>query len=100
MYRDTDCVVSDWDVARVERMQAELQASLAHRVAAFGQWHWDCDARLTELMARLRPPQALDAQIAPAGLAITLRPYQQQGLAWLQHLRQAGLAGILLTTWA
>ncbi len=95
LYRDSSCVVSDWDVARLERMQAELQTSLSHRVAAYGQWHWDCDARLSELMARLRPPQVLNTQGTPTGLTITLRPYQQQGLAWLQHLRQAGLAGIL-----
>ncbi|MBI3179520.1 MAG: DEAD/DEAH box helicase, partial [Deltaproteobacteria bacterium] len=32
---------------------------------------------------------------SPAGLTITLRPYQSQGLAWLQCLRQLGFAGIL-----
>ena len=32
---------------------------------------------------------------APAGLAITLRPYQLQGLAWLQYLRTHHLGGIL-----
>ena len=31
----------------------------------------------------------------PAGLGITLRPYQCDGLAWLQHLRRHRLAGIL-----
>ena len=32
---------------------------------------------------------------APAGLAAALRPYQQDGLAWLQYLRQQELGGIL-----
>ena len=31
----------------------------------------------------------------PAGLRAQLRPYQQQGLNWLQFLRRAGLGGIL-----
>jgi SNF2 family DNA or RNA helicase len=33
--------------------------------------------------------------VAPAGLGLTLRPYQLQGLAWLQYLREHHLAGIL-----
>jgi SNF2 family DNA or RNA helicase len=32
---------------------------------------------------------------APAGLGVTLRPYQLHGVAWLQYLRQHHLAGIL-----
>ena len=32
---------------------------------------------------------------APAGLAATLRPYQRDGLAWLQYLRQQNLGGVL-----
>ena len=48
--------------------------------------------------------QWLDAQASgaapppvapPAGLGITLRPYQRDGLAWLQHLRRHRLAGML-----
>ncbi|MEN3068688.1 DEAD/DEAH box helicase [Uliginosibacterium sediminicola] len=32
---------------------------------------------------------------APKGLGVALRPYQLEGLAWLQTLRASGLAGIL-----
>jgi len=32
---------------------------------------------------------------APASFGLTLRPYQQEGLAWLQYLRANELAGIL-----
>ncbi|MDQ7974138.1 MAG: DEAD/DEAH box helicase [Rhodocyclaceae bacterium] len=39
--------------------------------------------------------QPLPAIAAPAGLQATLRPYQQHGLAWLQHLRAHGLGGVL-----
>ncbi|MGH6627013.1 MAG: DEAD/DEAH box helicase, partial [Burkholderiaceae bacterium] len=38
---------------------------------------------------------ALPAVDAPPGLQATLRPYQQQGLDWLQFLRSHGLGGIL-----
>ena len=31
----------------------------------------------------------------PPGLGITLRPYQRDGLAWLQQLRRHNMAGIL-----
>ena len=31
----------------------------------------------------------------PAGFQATLRAYQEQGLAWLQFLRRAGLGGVL-----
>ncbi|HJL45362.1 MAG TPA: DEAD/DEAH box helicase, partial [Polyangiaceae bacterium LLY-WYZ-15_(1-7)] len=31
----------------------------------------------------------------PAGLKATLRPYQREGLAWLQHLRAEGVGGVL-----
>jgi SNF2 family DNA or RNA helicase len=32
---------------------------------------------------------------APAGLGVSLRPYQLEGLAWLQYLRAQQLGGIL-----
>ncbi len=33
--------------------------------------------------------------VPPAGLRAELRPYQMQGLAWLQHLRELGVGGVL-----
>jgi superfamily II DNA or RNA helicase len=33
--------------------------------------------------------------VPPAGLKATLRPYQQEGLAWLQHLRAHDAGGVL-----
>jgi SNF2 family DNA or RNA helicase len=38
---------------------------------------------------------ALGAAQLPAGLSATLRPYQLQGVAWLQFLQRAGLGGVL-----
>ncbi|MEJ2619544.1 MAG: DEAD/DEAH box helicase [Candidatus Thiodiazotropha sp.] len=56
--------------------------------------HWSDDEgrQLAERFKRLEqiPPCA-----APSSLQATLRPYQQEGLAWLQFLREFRLAGIL-----
>jgi len=47
------------------------------------------------LVQRLLDAPALAAVQPPAGLNATLRPYQQEGLAWLQYLRQQNLGGVL-----
>lgn len=56
-------------------------------------WSWSGPEELRELAQRLsQPPQ-------PARLSADfhgqLRPYQTQGLAWLQHLSRQGFSGIL-----
>jgi SNF2 family DNA or RNA helicase len=43
----------------------------------------------------MRGQAALTPVPVPEGLQATLRPYQQQGLNWLQFLREHRLAGIL-----
>nr|WP_314618266.1 DEAD/DEAH box helicase [uncultured Pseudomonas sp.] len=56
--------------------------------------HWEGGAHVRDLGRRLR--DARDVQVEPpSGLAATLRPYQQQGLNWLQALREMGTGGIL-----
>lgn len=39
----------------------------------------------------IRPPEVTE----PEGLAATLRPYQLRGLAWLSHLAELGVGGVL-----
>ncbi len=75
--------LSDWDAARLAGFESR----------AGWQFHGDADLRLlAERLLRAGPPPPV---AAPQGLGITLRPYQLAGLAWLQHLRAQGLAGIL-----
>lgn len=50
---------------------------------------------LEEWHARIRNAQGIKSVGPPQGLAIELRPYQLEGLAWLAHLRANDLAGIL-----
>lgn len=47
------------------------------------------------LVQRLIQTPAPAEVTPPAGLAASLRPYQLQGLAWLQYLRQHDLGGVL-----
>ncbi|VVP67652.1 hypothetical protein PS910_00235 [Pseudomonas fluorescens] len=55
---------------------------------------WEGGARVRDLGRRLRDAREWQVE-PPAGLNATLRPYQQQGLNWLQALRELGIGGIL-----
>lgn len=56
--------------------------------------HWEGGAHVRDLGRRLRDARDLQVE-APSGLKASLRPYQQQGLNWLQALREMGTGGIL-----
>ncbi|MGV8805994.1 MAG: DEAD/DEAH box helicase [Polaromonas sp.] len=56
---------------------------------------WDGAQALREVVRQLAGQTQLPEVAAPAGLQACLRPYQQQGLNWLQFLRRNGLNGIL-----
>ncbi|MDX2004147.1 MAG: DEAD/DEAH box helicase [Meiothermus sp.] len=66
---------------------AELEAAL--------QLRWHGGERLLDLGRRLREFGGVRPVEPPAGLRAELRPYQLQGLAWLQFLREYGLSGVL-----
>ncbi|MDD3352461.1 DEAD/DEAH box helicase [Zoogloea sp.] len=51
--------------------------------------------KLEEWVKRIRGVERVKAVSAPKGFAMDLRPYQLEGLAWLQHLRKHELGGIL-----
>lgn len=56
--------------------------------------HWEGGEHVRDLGRRLR--DARDLQVAPpVALRASLRAYQQQGLNWLQALREMGTGGIL-----
>ncbi|MBI6940099.1 DEAD/DEAH box helicase [Pseudomonas putida] len=56
--------------------------------------HWEGGSHVRDLGRRLRDARDLQVE-PPAALNATLRPYQQQGLNWLQALREMGTGGIL-----
>ena len=56
---------------------------------------WEGMQHLRDIVDSLHGQQQLPTVPVPAGLQAELRPYQQQGLDWLQFLGAHGLAGIL-----
>ena len=56
---------------------------------------WDGALHLRELVQRLSGRSEIPEVAVPHGVHAELRAYQQQGLNWLQFLREHGLGGIL-----
>jgi superfamily II DNA or RNA helicase len=56
---------------------------------------WQEGAAITATLARLRGPTEILPATLPPGFTAALRPYQQHGVNWLQHLRRNGLGGLL-----
>jgi superfamily II DNA or RNA helicase len=78
------------DSLRLSRFDA-LRASVALGEGVA----WDGAQQLMQLARQLQGRAELPATPKPAGLVADMRPYQQQGLDWLQFLRTHSLAGIL-----
>ena len=75
---------------RLSRLEAlRTAASLGEGVT------WAGAQSLMNLVQQMRGLDRLPEVPVPASLRATLRPYQQQGLNWLQFLRSHQLAGIL-----
>lgn len=55
---------------------------------------WEGGEHVRDLGQRLRDARDLQVE-PPTGLQASMRPYQQQGLNWLQALREMGTGGIL-----
>ncbi len=91
---DAPLLLSSWDIQRLALLRAGLRDAMASHPSARRDWALQGEAGLQWLDERLADDPLLPTA-PPPGLGITLRPYQLQGLAWLQHLRRHQLAGIL-----
>jgi len=91
---DEPLVLSSWEAQRLALLRAGLKDAMASHPSARRDWVLQGDEGLAWLQSvgAGAPPPPVEP---PHGLGITLRPYQQTGLAWLQQLRRHGLAGIL-----
>ncbi len=97
--------LSTWEAQRLDALRLALldtHAERAERAAQAGPqaaWQLQGDAGLAALAQRLRsvgtPLPIEPARLLEVGLTLQLRPYQRQGVAWLQYLREQQLAGIL-----
>ena len=70
----------------------------AARLAALGDlpgWQLHGTHSASELARRLQGAGSTHTASPPQGLALTLRPYQLDGLGWLQYLRENALGGVL-----
>ncbi|WP_374338505.1 SNF2-related protein [Methyloversatilis sp.] len=75
---------------QVSRMDAPRLAE-----ALDAKWTREGFKPLEQWVERLRGMHGVTPVDAPEGFGIELRPYQREGLAWLQHLRTHDLGGIL-----
>ncbi|WAC74185.1 DEAD/DEAH box helicase [Roseateles sp. SL47] len=76
--------LTSWEAARLSLLEGEDSRWQLHGVQD-----------LRDLWIRLQRAGPPVPVAAPEGLGITLRPYQLQGLTWLQYLAAHGLGGIL-----
>ncbi|WP_144108089.1 DEAD/DEAH box helicase [Paraburkholderia sp. BCC1886] len=70
----------------------------AGRLAALddtGRWQFRGEDAIRQMARRLQAGPGLREVPVPRGLHAQLRVYQQQGLDWMQFLREHGLAGVL-----
>jgi superfamily II DNA or RNA helicase len=75
-----------------------LSRADAGRLASLGDlpdWSVHGTPATRELVHRLQEAGDTHTACPPQGLAMTLRPYQLDGLGWLQYLRENKLGGIL-----
>ncbi len=56
---------------------------------------WQDAAGVAATVERFREMPAMEDVPTPPGFTVSLRPYQQHGLSWLQHLRSHALGGFL-----
>ncbi|BDT72471.1 RNA polymerase-associated protein RapA [Comamonadaceae bacterium OS-4] len=82
-----------WEARRINTLRASLLD--ASRVGAHQGWQLEGDVGLAALAQRLHTIGQPQPVSAPTGLQVKLRPYQLEGLAWLQYLRAQHLGGIL-----
>lgn len=73
---------------RVNRLRAA-------EVAATSEWRWMGPNELTQLARKLQDFKGIQPVPPPKGLQASLRPYQQEGVNWLQFLREFELGGVL-----
>jgi SNF2 family DNA or RNA helicase len=80
----------DGDSLKLSRLDA------MRTTAALGEGAvWQGAQQLFEMVQRLQGRAELPDVLVPQSVNASLRPYQQQGVNWLQFLREYGLAGIL-----
>ena len=89
---DRDTLDDDGSL-RLSRLEAARLAELDEETS--GRLQWQGGEALRQLGRKLKDFQGIATVKPPKGLEAELRHYQQQGLEWLQFLREYQLGGIL-----
>jgi hypothetical protein len=71
------------------------RAAIVNELESASGLRWDVPDRLRELATRLRAFRGVERVDVPASFHGELRPYQRDGLDWLQFLAAYGFGGIL-----
>jgi len=74
---------------------SRLDAARLGEVAALDRWQFKGAEAVKRLAHRLQQSRGVKTVQPPQGLTLQLRPYQLEGVAWLQFLREQELGGIL-----
>lgn len=72
-----------------------LDLARIHALDQTGRWEFHGDASIRTLAQRLMTGAGMAEVAMPVGLHAELRPYQKQGVAWMQYLREHELSGVL-----
>ncbi|MCC7373030.1 MAG: DEAD/DEAH box helicase [Verrucomicrobiales bacterium] len=72
-----------------------LRAAQLKDLAEVPGWAWTANPALEALAQRLKTLDRLPEARIPGGFLATLRPYQMEGLQWLQFIREFGIGGVL-----
>lgn len=60
-----------------------------------GRWQFHGDDSIRQLAQRLKEGGGVTEVSLPDGLCAALRPYQHEGVSWMQFLREHALSGVL-----
>ncbi|HEY4294375.1 DEAD/DEAH box helicase [Luteibacter sp.] len=74
---------------------SRLDAVRLEALSSTGRWQFHGDASVRELAQSLLAGPGLSDACVPRQLQAELRPYQKQGLNWMQFLREHNLSGVL-----
>ncbi|ABE34302.1 hypothetical protein DR64_6971 [Paraburkholderia xenovorans LB400] len=74
---------------------ASVDAGRLEALNGTGRWQFRGEDSIRQLAQRLQAGPGLREVPVPRGLKAELRTYQQQGLNWMQFLREQDLAGVL-----
>ncbi len=76
---------------RVSRFDAGRLEALSDT----GRWQFHGDDSIRQLAQRLKEGGGVSEVVLPDSLCAALRPYQHQGVSWMQFLREHALSGVL-----